>query len=52
MVTDINKTLKDLQLRVEALENIVFTKQQKIVSKNDNGEFKGATGGIRLRLLP
>ena len=47
MSSDINKTLKDLQLRVKALENVVFTKRQKVAPKKDSREFKGATGGIR-----
>ena len=50
MATDITKVLKDLQSRVKALEDIVFTKRQKTVPKKDSGDFKGATGGIRLLL--
>ncbi len=47
MPSDINKTLKDLQSRVKKLEQAVFAGRQKAVRKEDSGDFKGATGGLR-----
>jgi len=44
---DINRTLKDLKLRVEKLENVVFAKRETRSSKGGGREFKGATGGLR-----
>lgn len=48
MPVDIIKTLKDLQFRVERLEDAIFAKRQKSSSKVEGSEFKGATGGLRL----
>ena len=49
MAMDINKTLKDLQSRIKKLEEAVLPGTRKRTSdKADAGNFKGATGGLRL----
>lgn len=48
MAMDLNKTLKDLQSRIEKLEQAVLPGKRKRTSdKTDAGNFKGATGGLR-----
>ncbi|SRR6266498_2869469 len=48
MADEINKTLKDLQSRVEKLERAVFAKREKASTETTANDFKGATGGLRL----
>jgi hypothetical protein len=48
MAFDINKTLKNLESRIEKLEQAVLGKRQRKSSKADASNFKGATGGLRL----
>ena len=45
---DVPKTLKQLESRVAELERAVFARRQKRSSSGETGDFKGATGGLRL----
>lgn len=42
------KTFADLVVRIEKLERAVFTDKKTKLKFADKGDFKGATGGLRL----
>lgn len=45
---NINKVIKDLQIRVEKIEKVVFGTEKGGPKITKQQNFKGATGGIRL----
>lgn len=48
MAMDKSTILKDLQDRIARLEQVLLGKRQRMPGKADPGDFKGATGGVRL----